>query len=73
MQQLFFRKNTCAQKAILFNSVFTETLLQGPKELSQKLSCYITNFFQRPKKRSLKTLTLTDFKERFFGSLKSAP
>jgi hypothetical protein len=35
-QLLHFKIFSWAQKALLFNSVFTETLLQGPKELSQK-------------------------------------
>jgi hypothetical protein len=63
--------------AMLKKLVFTETSLQGPKERALPKNLVVTlqntNFFQRPKKRSLKTLTLTDFKERFFGSLKSAP
>jgi hypothetical protein len=37
----------------------------SPKNLV--LVVTLQTFFQRPKKRSLKTLTLTDFKERFLG------
>ena len=57
-----------AQNSYAQKTSFYWNFASRPKRKSspKKLSCYITNFFQRPKKRSLKSVSVRVFQRALF-------